>query len=121
MAKDQGYATACFGKWHSDWQKKFLPLQHGFDEYVGLPYSNDMWPNSNVTSERLPKGEGRGNYPDLPLILGNDVAEEITSLKDQDKLTTLYTEKAVDFINRNAKTHFFICSKYDGAYSTRGF
>jgi arylsulfatase len=52
MLKEQGYATACFGKWHLGWQKEFLPLQHGFDEYVGLPYSNDMWPNSNVTGER---------------------------------------------------------------------
>jgi len=108
MFKDQGYATACFGKWHLGWQKAFLPLQHGFDEYVGLPYSNDMWPNSNVTGERLPEGGGRGDYPELPLIVGNDIAERITSLKDQDKLTTLYTEKAVDFINRNAKNPFFL-------------
>ena len=108
MFKEQGYATACFGKWHLGWQKEFLPLQHGFDEYVGLPYSNDMWPNSNVTGERLPEGEGRGNYPELPLIVGNEIAERITSLKDQDKLTTLYTEKAVDFIDRNANNPFFL-------------
>ena len=108
MFKDQGYATACFGKWHLGWQKEFLPLQHGFDEYVGVPYSNDMWPNSNVTGERLPKGNGRGDMPELPLIQGNETIETITSLADQDKLTTLYTEKAVDFINRNAKDPFFI-------------
>ena len=92
MLKEQGYATACFGKWHLGWQKEFLPLQHGFDEYTGLPYSNDMWPNSNVTGDRLPAGEGRGAYPELPLIEGNEIIERITSLKDQDKLTTLYTE-----------------------------
>jgi len=108
MLKEQGYATACFGKWHLGWQKEFLPLQHGFDEYVGLPYSNDMWPNSNVTGERLPEGKGRGNYPELPLIAGNEISETITSLKGQDKLTTLYTEEAVDFINRNAKNPFFL-------------
>lgn len=108
MFKEQGYATACFGKWHLGWQKEFLPLQHGFDEYVGLPYSNDMWPNSNVTGKRLPEGKGRWKYPELPLIEGNEVIERITSLKDQDKLTTLYTEKAVDFINRNAKNPFFL-------------
>lgn len=106
MFKDQGYATACFGKWHLGRPKEFLPLQHGFDEYVGLPYSNDMWPNSNVTGERL---ENNGwNFPELPLIVGNDVTEYITSLEDQDKLTTLYTEKAVDFINRNAAHPFFL-------------
>ena len=108
MFKEQGYATACFGKWHLGWQKEFLPLQHGFDEYVGIPYSNDMWPNSNVTGERLPEGKGRGDYPELPLIVGNEIAERITSLKGQDKLTTLYTEKAVDFINENAKNPFFL-------------
>ena len=108
MFKDQGYATACFGKWHMGWQKEFLPLQHGFDEYVGLPYSNDMWPNSNVTGERLSRDDNRGHYPELPLIVGDEVSETITDLKGQDKLTTLYTEKAVDFINRNAEHPFFL-------------
>jgi arylsulfatase len=108
MLKAEGYATACFGKWHLGWQNEFLPLQHGFDEYAGIPYSNDMWPNSNVTGERLPEGKGRGNYPELPLIKGNKIAETITSLADQDKLTTLYTEHAVDFIARNAAHPFFL-------------
>ena len=108
MFKDLGYATACYGKWHLGWQKEFLPLQHGFDDYTGIPYSNDMWPNSNVTGERLPQGTGRGDYPELPLIEGNDIAERITSLKGQDKLTTLYTEKAVEFINKNAANPFFL-------------
>ena len=108
MLKEQDYATACFGKWHLGWQKEFLPLQHGFDEYVGLPYSNDMWPHSNVTGERLSPGKGHGDYPELPLIVGNEISERITSLKDQDRLTTLYTEKAVDFINRNAGHPFFL-------------
>jgi len=108
MFKEQGYTTACFGKWHLGWQKEFLPLQHGFDEYVGLPYSNDMWPHSNVTGERLPKTKGRGSYPVLPIIEGNKVVDSVMSLKDQDKLTTLYTEKAVDFINRNTDQPFFL-------------
>lgn len=108
MFKDQGYATACYGKWHLGWQKEFLPLQHGFDEFVGLPYSNDMWPHSNITGERLPKDKGRGSSPELPLIEGNKTIKYITSLEDQDKLTTLYTEKAVDFINRKSKEPFFL-------------
>ena len=60
------------------------------------------------SGEKLPKGKGRGNLPELPLIDGNETIEKITSLKDQDKLTTLYTEKAIDFINRNAKNPFFL-------------
>lgn len=108
MFKEQGYTTACFGKWHLGWQKEFLPLQHGFDEYVGLPYSNDMWPHSDVTGEKLPVDKGRGDYRELPLMVGNEISKRITSLKDQDKLTSLYTEKAVDFINRNAHNPFFL-------------
>ena len=107
MLKDKGYATACFGKWHLGHHKEFLPLQHGFDEYLGLPYSNDMWP-IGVDGKRLPEDKGRGRYPDLPLIEGNETIELITSLEGQDKLTTLYTEKAVDFINRNAENPFFL-------------
>ena len=107
MLKEKGYATGIFGKWHLGHHKKFLPLQHGFDEYAGLPYSNDMWP-IGVDGKRLPENQGRGRYPDLPLIEGNETVEYITTLEGQDKLTTLYTEKAVDFINRNADKPFFV-------------
>ena len=108
MFKEQGYKTACFGKWHLGWQKEFLPLQHGFDEYVGLPYSNDMWPRNNITGEKVPTTHKRSRYPELPLMEGNEIKKYITSLEDQDELTTLYTEKAVDFINKNAKDPFFL-------------
>ena len=107
MLKEKGYATAIYGKWHLGHQKEFLPLQHGFDEYVGVPYSNDMWPLSN-TGEKLPEGHGRLSYPDLPVMKDNDVLFTITDWKGQDTLTTLYTEKAVDFINRNADNPFFL-------------
>ncbi len=108
MFKDKGYATACFGKWHLGWQKEFLPLQHGFDEYTGVPYSNDMWPRSNVDGKLTPDNKWSLRYPELPLINGNETTETITSMEDQDKLTTLFTEKAVDFINRNADQPFFL-------------
>lgn len=107
MLKEKGYATAIFGKWHLGHHKKFLPLQNGFDEYVGLPYSNDMWPLDDVGNP-LPDGHRRKSNPDLPLIQGNEPIAYITSLKKQDTLTTLYTEKAVDFINRNAGKPFFL-------------
>jgi arylsulfatase len=107
MLKEKGYATAIFGKWHLGHHKEFLPLQNGFDEYLGLPYSNDMWPLSN-TGEKLPEGNSRLSNPDLPIIEGNETIATITSWKGQDTLTTLYTEKAVAFINRNAKNPFFL-------------
>lgn len=106
ILKEQGYTSGIFGKWHLGHHKKFLPLQNGFDEYTGLPYSNDMWP-IGVDGKRR-EGERWNNYPDLPLIEGNETKELITDLKGQDKLTTLYTGKAVDFINRNAKNPFFL-------------
>ena len=62
VLKPRGYATACFGKWHLGHLPQFLPTRHGFDEYFGLPYSNDMWP-------RHP--EAPKDYPDLPLIEGD--------------------------------------------------
>ncbi len=107
MLKQKGYATAIFGKWHLGHHREFLPLQNGFDEYVGLPYSNDMWPFDDL-GQKLSDDNRRNLYPPLPLINGNEPAEYITDLKGQDKLTTLYTEKAVDFINRNAGKPFFL-------------
>lgn len=85
MLKEKGYATGIFGKWHLGHHKEFLPLQHGFDEYVGLPYSNDMWP-IGVDGKRR-KGEKWDKYPELPLIEGNETVKFITTLEGQDKLT----------------------------------
>ncbi len=99
VVKQKGYATACFGKWHLGHHPRFLPTNHGFDEYVGLPYSNDMWPGHPT---------GGKNYPPLPLIEGTKVIDADVTAKDQEQLTTLYTEKAVDFINRNKDRPFFV-------------
>lgn len=107
MLKAKGYATAIYGKWHLGHHKQFLPLQHGFDEYTGVPYSNDMWP-IKLDGSRYALDEGRGDYPDLPLVEGNETIELITDFAGQDKLTTLSTEKAVDFINRNKDNPFFL-------------
>ncbi len=108
LFKEAGYATAIYGKWHLGHHQPFLPLQHGFDEYVGIPYSNDMWPvdfsGAPVTDSRQQKGQ----YPPLPLIEGNSLIKEIRTLTDQDSLTSLYTEKALDFIRRNRKKPFFL-------------
>ncbi len=100
MLKNQNYVTAAVGKWHLGHHKKFLPLQHGFDEYFGLPYSNDMWPHSII--------KDKSHFPELPLIEGNETIGYISSLDDQAQLTTRYTEKAVDFIQRHKDTTFFL-------------
>jgi len=104
-----GYVSAIVGKWHLGHHHQFLPLQNGFNEYFGLPYSNDMWP---VDYDGLPANEnkspGKLRYPPLPLIKGNEMIRELNTLEDQAELTTLYTEYAVDFINRNKNNPFFL-------------
>lgn len=96
VLKPRGYKSAIFGKWHLGHHEPFLPLQHGFDEYLGLPYSNDMWP-------RHP--ERPHFFPDLPLIDGNAVAKLDP---DQSLLTAMYTERAVQFIEKHRAMPFFL-------------
>ncbi|MDE3003445.1 MAG: sulfatase-like hydrolase/transferase [Gemmatimonadota bacterium] len=106
LLKPLGYATAAVGKWHLGHGRQFLPLQHGFDEYFGLPYSNDMWP---VDYDGNPVEEGgKSAYPPLPLIEGDEVIETVDELADQDLLTTRYTERAVRFVDRHADGPFFL-------------
>jgi arylsulfatase A-like enzyme len=95
MLKKKEYATAIFGKWHLGHQKPFLPLQHGFDEYYGIPYSNDMW--------ALTK-----NRPPLPLISNNEIKKYVNTINDQEEFTTVFTERSVDFIKRNKNKPFFL-------------
>jgi arylsulfatase A-like enzyme len=105
----RGYRNAIVGKWHLGHHYQFLPLQNGFQEYFGLPYSNDMWP---VDYDGKPaagnKSPGKLRYPPLPLIKGNDKIRELNTLDDQGQLTTMYTEYAVDFINKNKEKPFFL-------------
>ena len=99
LLKQKGYATGMAGKWHLGRPKKFLPTHHGFDEYFGLPYSNDMWP--------LHPEAKKGAYPPLPLIEGDTVIKESLGHEDQEQLTTQYTERAVKFIEKNKHRPFF--------------
>lgn len=108
ILKEKNYTTAAFGKWHLGWQQQFLPLQHGFDEYTGLPYSNDMWPVDFDGKPITDTANWKSKYPPLPLIQGNEKIKIIATLEDQATLTTLYTEKAVDFIERNRSNPFFL-------------
>lgn len=109
IAKQQDYATACFGKWHLGHLKPFLPMQHGFDEYFGLPYSNDMWPLHPDYAD-LPDNAAKRKrgYPDLPLFKGNKIVDPVVSEEDQKQLTTQYTQHAVEFIDRNHDRPFFL-------------
>jgi arylsulfatase len=110
LLKQKDYATGIFGKWHLGHLKEFLPLQHGFDEYFGIPYSNDMWPvnydGQPVTDSAAVPHKFR--HPPLPLIEGNEKIKEIHDLEGQNQLTTWYTERAVQFIEKNKDQPFFL-------------
>lgn len=109
VLKARGYRTGMVGKWHLGSREPWLPLQHGFDEYLGLPYSNDMWP---VHYDGKPYSDTsthpRRKYPPLPLIEGNKPLRYIKTLEDQSQLTTLYTERACRFIKNNRQQPFFL-------------
>ncbi len=107
LLKAKGYKTGMVGKWHLGCTEPYLPLQQGFDEYLGLPYSNDMWP-VDYDGKPLDTSTYRGKYPLLPLIDGNEKIKTINTLDDQATLTTRYTERAVQFINKNKKDPFFL-------------
>jgi arylsulfatase A-like enzyme len=107
LCKEQGYATGIFGKWHLGDRRKFLPLQHGFDEYFGLPYSNDMW-NRGPRGEELSAETRKAGFPQLPLFSGNEIVDEEVTGEDQTQLTTQYTEHAVDFIDRHRDEPFLL-------------
>lgn len=91
-----GYVTGMFGKWHLGDRPAFLPTRHGFDQFFGLPYSNDMWPWHPVK---------KTFFPDLPLLEGE---RPVAFNPDQTQLTTWYTEHSVAFIEKNKDRPFFL-------------
>ncbi len=92
--QNAGYATKIIGKWHCGDQPEFLPTRHGFDEYFGIPYSNDMGRQSN-----------RVDNPPLPLLRNETV---IQAQPDQRGITERYTDEALQFINKNQSKPFFL-------------
>jgi len=112
--KSQGYATACFGKWHLGHHREVLPTSNGFDTYYGIPYSNDMNHPDN-------KGKPQGG-PDGMDILWQDPESTLTKWKtplfedeeivelpvDQRTVTRRYTQKAIDFIKAHQDRPFFV-------------
>jgi arylsulfatase len=96
VVKPLGYATACFGKWHLGHREPFLPTRQGFDEYFGIPYSNDMWPGHPES----PKA-----WPRLPWYGNDGPIEFIDDLDGQDQITRRLTDRAVAFVHANASTN----------------
>jgi arylsulfatase A-like enzyme len=110
LCKSRGYATAIYGKWHLGHHPQFLPLQHGFDEYFGLPYSNDMSPlqAEMIKGLRSSAAAQKRRAPPLPLFKNNEVIDSSVDPDEHAQLTTRYTEHAVDFIGRHKDRPFFL-------------
>ena len=98
MLKNEGYNTAIFGKWHLGDAPKFFPTRHGFDEFFGILYSNDMWP-------KHPQQGTVFNFPDIYLY---ENETPLRVLEEQSFLTGALTDKAIDFISRNKAEPFFL-------------
>lgn len=96
MFKQHGYATAIHGKWHLGTAAMFNPLHHGFDEFTGIPYSND---NSKYHPSLA------AEMPPLPWYDDGKVTQ---TDPDQTQFTRRLTEKAVTFIRRHGKQPFFL-------------
>ena len=92
--QNAGYSTKIIGKWHCGDQPEFLPTRHGFDEYFGIPYSNDMGRQSD-----------RPDRPPLPLLRNETV---IQAQPDQRGITERYTDEALQFIDKNQDSPFFL-------------
>jgi arylsulfatase A-like enzyme len=113
ILKPRGYASTVIGKWHLGHLPQFLPMAQGFDDYFGIPYSNDMEmipiPGAGIGGEDPKKRERMMNphieYWNVPLMKGANVLERPA---DQRAITRRYTEEATRFIRANASRPFFL-------------
>ena len=108
--KTVGYATAAIGKWHLGHLPPFLPTEHGFDTYWGIPYSNDMdWQKNYPGYRQMARKNANYIAPieqfNVPILHDK---KEIERPANQHTITRRYTEKAIESIRENADEPFFI-------------
>jgi arylsulfatase A-like enzyme len=103
--RTKGYATACVGKWHLGHRSPFLPTNNGFDDYFGIPYSNDMDRVNDAPKGRAAFWGPRIEYWNVPLMRNEEILERPA---EQTTITRRYTEEAVKFIHDNKAAPFFL-------------
>ncbi len=109
ICKSKGYATAAFGKWHLGHDPKFLPPSQGFDQYYGIPYSNDMWPlHPASVAKRKDNPKASIPWSELPMIEGTKIVNDKITPEDQKQMTKEFTNRAVDFIKNSTDKPFFL-------------
>ena len=110
--RENGYKTAAIGKWHLGHKEKYLPINHGFDYYYGIPYSNDMntingvtcCPGNNYWQQYDSENINSNNY-NVPIIENKEIIERPA---DQRTITKRFTDKTIDFIDKNKSDNFLV-------------
>tara|TARA_B100001057_G_scaffold268015_1_gene268114 strand:- start:515 stop:1918 length:1404 start_codon:yes stop_codon:yes gene_type:complete len=105
--KKSNYKTKIVGKWHLGNKEEYFPMNHGFDSWFGLPYSNDMNNVSNMNYWDMWRSNERKNYKNfnVPLIFDNKIIERPV---DQRTLTKRYLSESLKFIEENSNDNFFL-------------
>lgn len=102
--KSKGYQTAAIGKWHLGHSSPYLPTDHGFDTYFGIPYSNDM-DRVDRTDYYILADEERYEAFNVPLMRGTEIVERPAN---QLTITKRFTEEAIEKIRNANGDPFFI-------------
>lgn len=108
MLKKVGYQTAMFGKWHLGNEAPNLPTHYGFDSFYGIPYSNDIWPRDYQGKKITNPNDSKSTWPELLLLNGDKAVDTIKTHEQQENLTTVFTQKAVSFIEQYKANPFFL-------------
>lgn len=108
ILKENGYQTAAIGKWHLGHLSPYLPTDHGFGSYYGIPYSNDMDKIDPTDHFTLAENERFEAY-NVPLMRDGEIIERPA---DQRTLTKRYTEEALEKIKNRKEKPFFIYLAY---------